>query len=156
MATNKQIATNQANAQRSTGPKTEASKAASFKSAVQQGAWSGITVAEHEEEALFESLLATLVKENDPPTAIAHQLVERLAVMLWLEIRFVKAEAFEPKANRFNVQTKAKLDKMISNNPLGSLRLKHLQGLEKNSANRNPAASGQISNHAPQSDYTNT
>lgn len=91
---------------------------------------------------MFESLLATLVKENDPPTAIAHQLVERLAVMLWLEIRFVKAEAFEPKANRFNVQTKAKLDKMISNNPLGSLRLKHLQGLEKNSANRNPAASG--------------
>jgi len=131
MATNKQIATNQANAQRSTGPKTEAGKAASSKSAVKQGAWSGIAVAEHEDEALFEILLATLVKENDPPTAIARQLVERLAVMFRLEIRLVKAEAFEPNANRFNVQTKAKLDKMISNNPLGSLPLKHLQGLKK-------------------------
>lgn len=131
MATNKQIATNQANAQRSTGPKTEAGKAASSKSAIKQGAWSGISVAEHEDEALFKSLLAALVKEHDPPTAIARQLVERLAVMFWREIRLAKADAFETKATPLNVQAKAKLDNMISNDPLGSLPLKHLQALKK-------------------------
>ena len=73
-------------------------------------------------------------------TAIEHQLAERLAVLFWREIRLAKAEAFETKANRLNVQAKAKQDDMISNDPLGSLPPKHHQALEKHSANRNPAA----------------
>jgi hypothetical protein len=107
MTTHKQIAANQANAQRSTGPKTEAGKAASSKNAVKHGALSSIAVAEHEDAALFESMLAALVKEHEPATTIEHQLVERLAVLFWREIRLAKAEAFETKTNLLNVQAKA-------------------------------------------------
>lgn len=130
MATDKQIAANQANAKRSTGPKTEEGKAASSKNAVKHGALSSIAVAEHEDAALFESMLASLVREHDPATTIEHQLVERLAVLFWREIRLAKAEAFETKANQLNVQAKAKLNDMISNDPLGSLPPRHYRALE--------------------------
>lgn len=111
MATDKQIAANQANAKRSTGPKTEEGKAASSKNAVKHGALTSIAVAEHEDAALFESMLAALVKEHDPATTIEHQLVERLAVLFWREIRLAKAEAFETKANRSNLDFEAEMEK---------------------------------------------
>lgn len=130
MATEKHIAANKANAQRSTGPKTEQGKATSSKNATKHGALSGIAIAEHEDALLFESMLRALVKEHEPTTTIEHQLVERLVVLFWREIRLAKAEAFETKANQLYVQAKAKLNEMISNDPLGSLPPRHYRALE--------------------------
>lgn len=130
MATEKQLAANKANAQLSTGPKTEEGKAKSSKNAVKHGALSSIAIAEHEDSELFGTMLAALVKEHGPTTTIEHQLVERLAVLFWREIRLAKAEAFETKANQLNVQAKAKINEMISNDPLGSLPPRHYRALE--------------------------
>ena len=111
MASDKQIAANRANAQKSTGPKTDAGKSASSKNAVRHGALSSIAVAEHEDGALFATMLNTLMNEHDPQTVIEHQLVERLAVLFWREIRLAKAEAFETRANLSNLEFEQEMEK---------------------------------------------
>jgi hypothetical protein len=104
MATEKQIAANKANAQKSTGPKSEEGKASSSKNAVKHGVLSKVSVADHEDEALFASMLEGLIQEHAPHSTIESQLIERLAVLFWREIRLAKAEAFETKANLSNFE----------------------------------------------------
>lgn len=99
MATEKQIAANQANAKRSTGPLSEQGKAASSRNAVKHGALSHVAVAEHEDENLYAALLAALIDDHNPQTTIERQLIERLTLLFWRESRLAKTEAYEMKAN---------------------------------------------------------
>lgn len=63
------------------------------------GALSSKIVAEHENSELFNQLLNTLLTEHGPQTMTENQLVQRLALLFWREIRLATAEAFETKAN---------------------------------------------------------
>ncbi|MCP4410486.1 MAG: hypothetical protein GY807_22640 [Gammaproteobacteria bacterium] len=111
MTTQKQIDANRLNANKSTGPKTEAGKAKSARNATKHGALSRVSVAEHEDKALFEALLGQLEIEHDPRTTIEGQLVERLALLLWREIRLAKAEAFQSQANKLNIDFENEMSK---------------------------------------------
>ena len=100
MATDKQIAANQANAKKSTGPKTDEGKSVASKNALKHGALSSVAGAEHEDQALYDTILAALIDDHNPQTTIERQLVERLTLLFWREIRLAKFEAFEPKAHQ--------------------------------------------------------
>ena len=100
MATDKQIAANQANAQKSTGPKTDEGKLVASKNAMKHGALSCVAIAEHEDQVLYDTMLAALIEDHDPQTMVERQLVERLTLLFWREIRLAKAEAFEPQAHQ--------------------------------------------------------
>ncbi len=92
MATEKQIAANRRNAQKSTGPRTAAGKEASSRNAVQHGVLSDIAIASEECRERFDDLLAQLIEDHDPVTATESVLVERLAMLTWRERRLAHAE----------------------------------------------------------------
>jgi hypothetical protein len=99
MSTYKQRAANRANAQKSTGPKTEQGKARSKMNAVTHGLTAAQCVLiEGEDPDEFEALCADLIAKYQPSTAFGRELVVQLAVETWrlrrvggLEGRFVRA-----------------------------------------------------------------
>lgn len=93
MATEKQIAANRRNARQSTGPKTAKGKARSSENALQHGVLSEKAISHYEEHEKFNALLAQLVAEFAPETALESTLVERIAILLWREKRLAAAEA---------------------------------------------------------------
>lgn len=84
MSTYKQKLANRANAQKSTGPKSERGKARSKMNAVKHGlAAAQCVVIEGEDPDEFEALCADLVAKYQPSTAFVHALVVQLAVETW-------------------------------------------------------------------------
>lgn len=92
MATEKQVAANRRNAQKSTGPRTEAGKDASSRNGFKHGVLSVSVVSSEEDHSGFTALLTDLVTDHQPMTAIECALVERLAILLWRERRLAQAE----------------------------------------------------------------
>ncbi|MGA8029599.1 MAG: hypothetical protein WB992_20850 [Bryobacteraceae bacterium] len=84
MSTEAQIAANQANAQQSTGPKTEQGKAASSKNRFSYGFNSNFTVLAWEDQADFDALHYNLRSEHKPVGATEIILVEKMAQHHWL------------------------------------------------------------------------
>ena len=93
MATQRQIAANRRNALHSTGPKTEAGKAASSSNALRHGFAAEHFVLAVEDEADFEGMLAEFSNEHDPRTPTEHALVEQIAINFWRLRRIRWAEA---------------------------------------------------------------
>ena len=92
MASEKQIAANRKNAEKSTGPNTEDGKLQSRQNAVRHGltAETVITAFESPEEySAFEELV---IAECEPQSALEHQLVARITSLLW---RLRRAAAIE-------------------------------------------------------------
>jgi hypothetical protein len=83
MATEKQIQANRANAQRSTGPRTQAGKDRSRLNSRKHGLTAKMLIIVGEHAADFDQLRAELMDEYDPPSALECELVERLAGILW-------------------------------------------------------------------------
>jgi hypothetical protein len=106
MATDKQIAANRRNAQKSTGPNTEDGKNRSRQNAFRHGltAQSVISLVEKADEyADFETLI---IADYEPQTTIERALVERLASLLW---RLRRAATIE--TGLFELQGKAIRDR---------------------------------------------
>lgn len=106
MATDKQIAANRRNAQKSTGPNTDEGKSHSRQNAFRHGltAQTVISLVEKADEyADFEALVIT---DYEPQTTIERALVERLASLLW---RLRRAVAIE--TGLFELQGKAIRDR---------------------------------------------
>jgi hypothetical protein len=93
----KQIAANRANAQRSTGPRTAQGKGVSRWNATRHGILSRSVIpeplAQFESRADFDELLAGLVAEFAPASTLEEMLVERIAVSWWRMARVARAEA---------------------------------------------------------------
>ncbi|HMF77229.1 MAG TPA: hypothetical protein VK604_16340 [Bryobacteraceae bacterium] len=88
MSTAEQITANRANAQLSTGPKTEAGKAASSQNSWQHGLTFGVfRVLEREDQSRYEALLQQLLGEYKPATPTEAILVERMAQHHWMRNR---------------------------------------------------------------------
>jgi len=88
MASDRQIAANQANALRSTGPRSLAGKARSNQNAIKHGltAQHGMLPGEDPEE--FKGLRQAMFNSLNPQGALENQLVERAASLMWRLRRF--------------------------------------------------------------------
>jgi hypothetical protein len=88
MSTANQIAANQANAQLSTGPKTETGKAASSQNSWKHGLTFGsFRVLNTESQMQYQDFLQDLQSEYNPATPTEGILVERMAQHHWLRNR---------------------------------------------------------------------
>ena len=83
MASAAQVLANQQNAQLSSGPRTEAGKAASSRNAVRHGLTGAFRVLAHEDQHEFDQLSTRLVDEHEPKTEHQLFLVEQLAKSQW-------------------------------------------------------------------------
>jgi hypothetical protein len=92
MTTDRQIAANRLNAQRSTGPRTSEGKAISSQNARRHGILSEQSTSSNEDANLFDDLLDSLVGEFAPSKPLEILLVERLANLFWRERRLVQTE----------------------------------------------------------------
>src|SRR5688572_18721846 len=92
----RKLAANRANAQKSTGPRTDAGKRKSSLNAQTHGLRSRLSqetlVCQHERED-FQLLADSLHEELDPQSPLQHLLAERLALLAWKMRRTAAAEA---------------------------------------------------------------
>ncbi|MBV9760577.1 MAG: hypothetical protein JO340_08435 [Acidobacteriaceae bacterium] len=87
MATDAQIHANQLNAQHSTGPQTEAGKAASCLNNFRHGMTGAFRVLPSEDQDEFDCLAAALRAEHRPTTITETILIEKMAQHYWLSQR---------------------------------------------------------------------
>ena len=87
MSTEAQRAANQANAQQSTGPKSEEGKAASSRNHFKFGLTGRFTVLPWEKQEEFEDLRARLCAEHQVYSPFEAELIEKMAQHHWLSRR---------------------------------------------------------------------
>jgi hypothetical protein len=94
MPTKAQTTANQTNAQHSTGPKTEAGKAASSLNHLSHGlTGTAFTVLDWEDQNAFHTLSSRLQSEHQPPTVTEEILVEKMVQHYWLTQRAITLQA---------------------------------------------------------------
>ena len=93
----RQLAANRANAQRSTGPRTPEGQAASAQNALKHGILSQAvippTLERFESREEYDALLASFVESLAPEGPVEEMLVERIATSYWRLARLLRAEA---------------------------------------------------------------
>jgi hypothetical protein len=90
MSTEAQIAANQLNSQHSTGPRTEAGKAASSQNSWKHGLTVGVfRVLAHEDQFNYDLLRQSLLDEHKPTSPTEAILVERMAQHHWMRTRAI-------------------------------------------------------------------
>jgi hypothetical protein len=93
MPSDKQLTANCLNAQKSTGPRTTAGKAASSGNALKTGLYSESLIIKGESAADLETLTAEYYVEHHPTTATERALVDTLVHNEWLLRRLRRVEA---------------------------------------------------------------
>jgi hypothetical protein len=101
MATDRQIAANRRNAQKSTGPTTQEGKHQSRQNAFRHGLTAQTVIRHLENASEYSDLEALIIADYEPQTTIERILVERLASLLWRLRRAVAIETglFERRPN---------------------------------------------------------
>ncbi|MBL8236826.1 MAG: hypothetical protein JNM66_05375 [Bryobacterales bacterium] len=96
MATPAQSLANAANAQHSTGPRTEAGKARSARNATTHGFTTGVLVIKPEDRPLYDSLKQGLIAENRPEGALEMDALQEFLDAAWRlrQIRVSTRELF--------------------------------------------------------------
>ena len=93
----KQLIANRANAQKSTGPKTEQGKETVGHNAVKHGIYSADIIINSprlkEDPAEYEQLLTSLFEELKPQTLLQEHLVRKIVNSLWRSRRLIAAES---------------------------------------------------------------
>jgi hypothetical protein len=92
MPTKAQIAANRRNSQLSTGPRSDAGKAASRANALRSGLYAEALVIPGEEAAAFDTLVAEYYAQFQPATAAERDLVDTLVRNQWLIRRVYRIE----------------------------------------------------------------
>jgi len=92
MATPAQVDANQANSQKSTGPKTEEGKATSSRNRLSHGFASSTRFVKGEDPAEFNLLLDDLISEHQPATPTEQILVEQMAHHHWISMRATRLQ----------------------------------------------------------------
>ena len=111
MTSQRQLEANQANAKRSTGPRTLDGRARSRMNAVKHGLTAKYIVIGDEDPDEFEALRVDLESDFQPSTRLEYELVDRLAGLLWrlrrvpgVEAALVKARQVEAWQNSGHVE----------------------------------------------------
>ncbi len=94
MSTTAQLAANHANAQLSTGPKTEEGKAASSQNNFRHGCTGKFMLLPQESTKEFQELNDALNEEHQPATPTEILLVERMVEHFWLGQRAIRLQGF--------------------------------------------------------------
>jgi hypothetical protein len=102
MATQKQIEANRRNAQKSTGPVTEAGKTKARFNALKHGMTAKVAVLPHEDAQSYEQLRQALIEDYQPSGAGEETLVELVAVNYW---RLLRARRLETSSFDLQVRT---------------------------------------------------
>jgi hypothetical protein len=89
----KQLAANRANAQKSTGPKTPAGKRSSSRNALRHGLFAKAILIDGESPEVFKQLLTALEKEFRPETPTEIAMVDNLAAAQWRRVRLWTLES---------------------------------------------------------------
>jgi hypothetical protein len=110
MATDKQIAANRRNAQKSTGPRTAEGKRRSRGNAFRHGLTAESVVTVLEDEAAYRKFENAIMRDYTPETALERGLVVRLASLLW---RLRRAVAIE--TGLFQIQGQIVRDRRLTN-----------------------------------------
>ena len=92
MATQAQVNANQANSQKSTGPKTEEGKARSSKNRLSHGFASSTRFVPGEDPEKINLLLDDLISEYQPATPTEQILVEQMAHHHWISLRATRLQ----------------------------------------------------------------
>jgi hypothetical protein len=92
MATEKQIAANRANAQKSSGPTSEAGRQRASLNALRHGLTGQVTVMPNEDRQAFNTFCAEIVASLNPANALEQQLAQSVAQDNW---RLNRARAME-------------------------------------------------------------
>ena len=92
MSTESQIQANRENAQLSTGPKTDAGKAAAALNSIRHGLTGAFRILPTESQSDFDALLADFREEHNPETVTETVLVEAMAEHHWLRRRALNLE----------------------------------------------------------------
>ncbi len=97
MSTEAQLEANARNAQASTGPRTDAGKAASSRNATKHGLSAAFAVLPHENQQEFDELIEDVRAEHQPVNNHQTFLTQQLAKTWWLLARAqrLEAKAFE-------------------------------------------------------------
>ncbi len=93
MASEKQRLANRRNAQRSTGPRTPAGKAASSRNALRHGLRARATLLPGENRRAFRRLFRAFLAEYRPSGPLQEFLVEQLTIAYWKLSRLTRIEA---------------------------------------------------------------
>ncbi len=103
MSTAAQFAANQANAQLSTGPKTQEGKAASSLNNFRHGCTGRFMLLPQEDVREFQALQEALNREHQPATPTEVLLVERMVEHFWLSQRAMRFQSFAFEDGYVNV-----------------------------------------------------
>lgn len=116
MSTEKKIESNRRNAQKSTGPKSDAGKAVVSQNARTHGLLSHSLIIEGESQKEFSELFRLLTDEFQPVGLVERALVARVGIALWRQRRLVRAESAEVSINRqrFGSQQAAEIGKVLN------------------------------------------
>ena len=93
MTSDRQVAANRKNAERSTGPRSAAGKARSSRNPMKHGLSARNVVIQGEDPAEFEALRDALYAHYHPKDPVAKNLVEQLAASMWRLRRVPEIEA---------------------------------------------------------------
>jgi len=93
MATEKQIAANRANAQKSTGPKTPEGRAAVRLNGLKYGLYAETLILPGEDPAEFDALLDRFHAEHQPATPTEEAFVSQIVMATWRRARIQRMEA---------------------------------------------------------------
>jgi len=92
MTSERQIAANRRNAQRSTGPRSPEGREISSRNSQQHGVLSQRVTTDVEEKEIYERMLNSFMEEYGPRSEKEILLVERLANLFWRERRLIQTE----------------------------------------------------------------
>lgn len=92
MTSERQIAANRRNAQRSTGPRSPEGREISSRNSQRHGVLSQRVTTDIEENELYERMLNSFMDEYGPRSETEILLVERLANLFWRERRLIQTE----------------------------------------------------------------
>jgi len=104
MSTKAQIAANRRNAKKSTGPTSEAGKAASSMNNLRHGLRASTLILPHEKQEDFDEILAAIQQEYQPQSDSEHFLVKQAATARW---NLLRAAAYEAGCNEKNPDIEA-------------------------------------------------
>jgi hypothetical protein len=101
MATEAQIRANRANAQKSTGPKTDEGKAASARNAIKHGMSAAEAVVMPGEEDIYTAFREGILAEHDPQTPTETVLVDNIIAASWTlhRCRMAEIEVFDDSSD---------------------------------------------------------
>src|SRR5450631_2491514 len=108
MASEKQVSANRRNAAKSTGPITQNGKLRSRRNAMSHGLTAATVVTAIEDSQEFEQFAAAIRADYQPVSTIEHELVARLASLLWRLRRSTLIET-----NLFQLQGRLVMEQML-------------------------------------------